>query len=496
VGLAYATTAADVDHLMADDHAVVECLLGHLEEGRGDRRLLADQLAFQLRLHGFAEQDVLSPALTRAGRSDVANASLEEHEDRLRLLHVLDHATPYEEAFEHALRQLAVNVRSHVQVQEEVLLPALRGDVGPERMAELGHAFVDAKRRAPVFPRRRDRSVARLATDASGLLEPQAQQLADAYAALRPRPVEALSPDQARQEPAPADGLRALLAERGMDEPEEVAHVSELTVPGGDGQPLPVRVYHPHGTGPFPLVLWVHSGGWVLFDVDQADASCRGLCNKTQAVVVSPDYRRAPEHPFPAAHEDVLATWRWLRENARHLGAEPSCMGIGGESVGGTMAAATAAQLVLRGEPLPSALVCVYPVTTGEQLGPSMTDSADARPLSRPLLSWMALNTFADQPQAARDPRVDLLALSDAVLGAMPPTLVIGAERDVLRSQGEHFAARLRSAGVHVRYTAYRRVMHEFFGASAVLDKAEQAQREAAAHFAQWFAHGRTRRAG
>jgi acetyl esterase/lipase len=496
VGLAYATTAADVDHLVADDHAVVQCLLGHLEDDRGDRRLLADQLAFQLRLHGFAEEDVVSPALTRAGRSDLANASLTEHEDRLRLLHVLDHATPHEDTFEHALHQLASDVRQHVHVQEEVVLPSLRHEVGAERMAELGHAFVDAKRRAPVFPRRRDRTVARLATDASGLLEPQAQELVDAYAALRPRPVEALPPDQARQEPAPVDGLRALLSERGLDEPEEVARVSDLTIPGGDGQPLPLRVYHPHGEGPFPVVVWVHGGGWVLFDVDQADASCRGLCNKAQAVVVAPDYRRAPEHPFPAAHDDVLATWRWLRHNAQHLGADPHSMSIGGESVGGTMAAATAAQLVLRGEPLPTALVCVYPVTTSEQLGPSMTDSADARPLSRPLLSWMALNAFADSPQASHDPRVDLLSLQDAVLAAMPPTLVIGAERDVLRSQGEHFAARLRCAGVHVRYTAYRRVMHEFFGASAVLDKAEQAQREAAAHFAQWFAHGRTRRAG
>jgi acetyl esterase/lipase len=260
---------------------------------------------------------------------------------------------------------------------------------------------------------------------------------------------------------------------------------------------LPIRVYHPHGEGPFPVVLWVHSGGWVLFDLDQADAACRGLCNKTQAVVVSPDYRRAPEHPFPAAHDDVMATWRWLRAHADHLGADARCMGIGGESVGGTMAAATAAQLITQGEPGPAALVCVYPVTTAEQLGPSMTDSADARPLSRPMLSWMALHAFTDRPQGARDPRVDLLALPESVLAAMPPTLVIGAERDVLRSQGEHFAARLRSAGVYVRYTAYRRVMHDFFGASAVLDKAEQAQREAAAHLSQWFVQKQTgRRAG
>jgi acetyl esterase len=420
----------------------------------------------------------------------------------------VERARPREPDFEDALRQLTREVRDHVRDEEEQLLPALRRRMGPDRLVELGRRFLEAKRHAPLFPRRTEESVGidltggrgdargaalvgrqeRLATDASGLLDPQAQELLDAYASLRPRPVEALRPDQARREPGPADALRTLLLERGMDEREEVGQVSELTVPGGDGQPLTVRLYHPHGIGPFPVVLWVHSGGWVLFDLDTADASCRGLCNKAQAIVASPEYRRAPEHPFPAAYEDVLETWRWLCAHASHIGGDPQRMAIGGESVGGTMAAATVAQLVATGQPAPCSMVCVYPVTTAEQVGPSMTDSADARPLTRPLLSWMAMNAFADRPHAARDPRVDLLRLPDAVLGAMPPTLVIGAERDVLRSQGEQFAARLRSAGVRVRYTAYRRVMHEFFGASAVLAKAELAQREAASHLAECFA--------
>jgi acetyl esterase/lipase/hemerythrin superfamily protein len=508
MGLAYTTAAADIDHLVADDHAVVECLLQHLEEGRGERRVLADQLAFQLRLHAAAEEQVLYPALAEAGWGDAAHDAHADHEAVRRLLGVVERERPREQDFEDALRQLTRDVRRHMRDEETSLLPALRRHVGAERLAQLGARFVEAKRQAPLFPRRTEESVVidlgrrggdargsalvgreeRLATDASGLLDPQAKDLLDAYASLRPRPVEALSPDQARREPDHSDALRALLAERGMDEREEVARVSELSIPGGDGQPLTVRLYHPHGVGPFPVVLWVHSGGWVLFDLDTADASCRGLCNKAQAIVVSPDYRRAPEHPFPAAYDDVLATWQWLSSQAGHIGGDPQRTGIGGESVGGTMAAATVAQLVATGRPTPCALVCVYPVTTTEQVGPSMTDSADARPLSRPLLSWMAMNAFADRPNATRDPRVDLLRLPESVLGAMPPTLVIGAERDVLRSQGEQFAARLRSAGAHVRYTAYRRVMHEFFGASAVLAKAEQAQQEAASHFAQWFA--------
>ena len=155
-------------------------------------------------------------------------------------------------------------------------------------------------------------------------------------------------------------------------------------------------------------------------------------------------------------------------------------MAIGGESVGGTMTAATTLQLAELGEELPAAQVCVYPLTTGQQVGDSMDDAADARPLNRPLLSWMAMHAFEGVPDGAQDRRVALLSLGPERLAGMPPTLVITAERDPLRSQGEQFAQNLEDAGVDVTGTRYQGVMHEFFGASAVMDKAEQAQQEAA----------------
>jgi acetyl esterase/lipase len=231
----------------------------------------------------------------------------------------------------------------------------------------------------------------------------------------------------------------------------------------------------------------VHGGGWVLFTVDTYDASCRGLVNKTGAIVVSPEYRRAPEHVFPAAHDDVIATYRWLRAHAAEIGGDPARIAIGGESVGGNMAAATCWQLALTGEDLPVAQVLVYPLTTGEQFGESMDDAADARPLNRPLLSWMAMHAFEGVSDAARDPRIDLLSIPTAQLAGLPPALVITDERDVLRTQGEEFARHLADAGVPTTLSRYDGVMHEFFGAAAVLDKAREAQYEAAGHLCRAF---------
>lgn len=174
------------------------------------------------------------------------------------------------------------------------------------------------------------------------------------------------------------------MADRGIEGPEQVGSVEDLEIPDAAGGKQQLRVYKPAGAGtsPLPIVMWIHGGGWVLFDIDTYDASCRGLTNKTGAIVVSPNYRRAPEAVFPAAHDDVLAAYRWVVANAAALGGDPSRIGIGGESVGGNMAPATILQLTAT-DPRPVAQVCVYPLTTGEQFGESMTDAADGRPLNR-----------------------------------------------------------------------------------------------------------------
>lgn len=521
--LAYPTLPGDVDHFIADDHAVVERQFQFLEAGRGNRRVLVDQVAFELALHAHAEERVLYPAMADAGETSEVAEAHEEHQEAKELLVTLSGSQPGEPEFEAALAQLIVAIRHHVAEEEQRNLPQFRQAVGPERMAKLGKAFLAAKRAAPTFahpnvphsgPGRalagigvklvdkiRDKASGRqkhLATDPSGVLDAQAQRLLDTFAALEPQPLEILEPKQARLQPTPVDAVLTILKEDGRStEPEPVGNVENITIPGPGGD-LPVRVYTPANTtlaqGSLPIVLWIHGGGWVISTVETYDASCRGVANKTGAIVVSPEYRRAPEHVFPAAHNDVLATYRWIRDNTERLGGDPARIAIGGESVGGNMAAATCLQLARAGEPMPVAQVLVYPLTTTEQFGESMSDAADARPLTRPLLSWMAMHAFDGVPGAATDPRVDLLSVPTDQLAGMPPTLVITSERDVLRTQGEEFARHLQAAGVPVTATRYDGVMHEFFGAAAVLDKAEQAQLEAATHLRRSFTAALTAR--
>lgn len=508
MSLPYRTLPGDLDHLIADDHAVIECQFQHLEAGRGDRRLLVEQISYELALHADAEERIVFPAL-----GDRAAHALREHHQMKELLTVLHHSEPGEARFEETLIQLMYAVRPHAAEEERELLPELRREVGGVRMAALGREFLAAKRGAPthihphaptgklghrltdpaafLLDKVRDLVSGRatdLATDPSGELDPQAQRLIDAFAQLKPLTVEILEPELARLQPTPVDAVRRVLAEDGRPtDPEPVGSVEDIVIPGD----IRVRIYRPrHAVAPLPVIVWVHGGGWVLFSVDTYDASCRGLVNKTGAIVVAPEYRRAPEHVFPAAHDDVLAACRWVRANAVRLGGDPDRLAIGGESVGATMAAATCVQLKGRGEALPAAQVLVCPLTTTEQYGESMIDAADARPLNRPLLSWMAMHAFDGIPGAARDARVDLLSLTAEQLTGLPPALVITGGRDVLRSQGERFAKNLSAAGVPTILSRYDGVMHEFFGAAAVLDKAEQAQREVADHLHAVFFRG------
>ncbi|WP_148575986.1 alpha/beta hydrolase fold domain-containing protein [Nocardioides caldifontis] len=515
MALSYPTRPGDIDHLIADDHAIVERQFQHLEAGRGNRRVLVDQISFELALHAFAEETVLYPDWPEVGMEDEHDDAEHEHQQIKELLVVLGRTEPGEQEFEQALARLMEVVRHHVHDEEDEELPEFRAKAGAERMAELGKQFLAAKRRAPTRPhphapdeglaehiagmlakpldRVRDMLSGKqkeMATDASGLLDPEAQAIVDAHSSLGPLPFEILEPDQARRQPGPDAAVKKVMAERGIDGPEPVASVDDLRIPDAGGGEQTLRVYTPEsgGPGPRPVIMWIHGGGWVLFDIDTYDASCRGLANKTGAIVVSPDYRRAPEAGFPASHDDVLTAYRWVVANAGSFGGDPARVGIGGESVGGTMAAATCLQLAEAGEPLPAAQVCVYPLTTAEQYGDSMDDAADGRPLNRALLSWMAMHAFEGKPEAAKDPRVDLLGVPVERLAALPPTLVITADRDVLRSQGQELARRLEAAGVPTEVRHYDGVMHEFFGAAAVLEKAEDAQQAAARHLTAAFA--------
>lgn len=313
-------------------------------------------------------------------------------------------------------------------------------------------------------------------------LNSQARAVIDELDALGPKPIESLDPEEAREQPTVVDAVRSLLRKRGTDPgPEEVGRVEDRTIPGPDGN-IPVRVYWPKGveeTG-LPVLVYVHGGGWVLDDLDSSEASCRALTNLASCVVVSVEYRRAPEHPFPASHEDVLAATRWAMERADEVGGDPARVAIAGESAGGNMAAATCIELKRAGERLPVFQALVYPVTdfVGRDYR-SYEDSAQAEPFNLAMLEWFARYEMSDPSQAA-DVRLSPLRASNEALSGLPPAIVITAESDPARDQGEAYAHKLMDAGVHVSLTRFPGVMHGFFGMGAVLDSARLAVRQAA----------------
>ncbi len=518
MSLSYPTLPGDLDHMIENDFAIVEAQFAHLEAGRGNRRVLVDQIAFEMSLHGYAVEQVLYPVFEETGQTRDLEQARERNNRAKELLATLLKTDPDQPEFDQALTELMTGVRAQHAGSDAESLPTLRERVGSERLAELGTQFLAAKRKAPTAPHphapdsgvaekiagalakpldnakaKATGSKAELATDASGLLHPQAQAIVDAHSSLEPLPFEILEPEQARKQPGPKQAVQELLRQRGEEAvPEAVGSVEDLDIADAAGGIQRLRIYTPRDVAPnAPVVFWIHGGGWVLFTIDDHyDDSCRGLCNKTGAIVVTPDYRRAPEAVFPASHDDVLTAYRWVQQNAPSFGGDPARIVIGGESVGGNMAPATVLQLAQAGEPTPLAQVLVYPVTTAEQFGESMTDAADGRPLNRALLSWMAMHAFQGQPDAASDPRIDLLGWDDSTLSLMPPTLVITDERDVLRSQGQEFAKKLQAAGVETRESYYPGAFHEFFGASAVFTLAEQAQQDAAQHILAAVAGG------
>jgi acetyl esterase len=311
-----------------------------------------------------------------------------------------------------------------------------------------------------------------------GRPDAQMQQVLDMLASLGGKPVETLTPDEARAQPTAASAVRLLLREQGKStEPEAVAEVLERTVPGPAGA-LPARVYRPEGADALPVLVYFHGGGWVISSPDAYDASARALANGARCVVLSVAYRRAPEHKFPAAHEDCYAAYRWARTRASEVGGDPTRVAVGGEGAGGNLAAAVS--MLARDDrlPVPVHQLLVYPIADYNFDAPSYVAHANAKPLNRPMMRWF-FSHYLRSPRDADTPAISPARVRD--LSGLPPTTVITAEIDPLRSDGEALAERLRQCGVPVDVGGYAGVTHEFFGMGAVVDKATQAVRQAAA---------------
>jgi uncharacterized zinc-type alcohol dehydrogenase-like protein len=313
------------------------------------------------------------------------------------------------------------------------------------------------------------------AGDTSHSVDPQMQRVLDGLAALHGEPIEDLDATAARAQPSPADAVAALLRAHGKStSPEELVpgvRSNDRTIAGAAG-PLAARVYQPAGSGPFPVIVYFHGGGWVIADIDTYDAGARGLCQATSAVVVSVDYRRAPEHRFPAAWDDAIAAYEWVAGHAAELNGNAGQIALAGESAGGTLAVATAIAARNRGNSRVVAVLAVYPVAqTGNDATASYDDSGHAKPLNKAMIAWF-LDKLVTNPEVKADTRLDLI---NADLVGLPPVTIINAEIDPLRSDGEMLEAALKEAGVEVERKVYTGVTHEFFGMAAVLDKAGDA---------------------
>lgn len=297
-------------------------------------------------------------------------------------------------------------------------------------------------------------------------VDPQIQTLLDKGAGVPA--TETLPVDEAR---AQYEARIALMAP-----PAPVAGVAERSIEGPGG-PLKLRIYTPEGAGPFPLLVFFHGSGFVLCSLDTHDGMCRNLCAGSRHVVVSVDYRLAPEHRFPAATEDCLVATRWAAAHAAELGADPARVVVGGDSAGGNLAAVTALRLRDEGGPTPIGQLLLYPVTDWHTPGtPSYAENAEGYGLTRATMEWF-WGHYLDDPSEAADPHAAPLRAPD--LFRLPPAYVMTAEYDPLRDEAEDYGRRLRAAGVPVDMSRWAGMNHGFLFWVGVVDRAGEAMAEA-----------------
>ena len=312
------------------------------------------------------------------------------------------------------------------------------------------------------------------------------QAVLDAHASLKPKPIETLSPAEARTQPTPADAVNVVLKKQDKStDPETLVpgvKSADRSIAGAVGQ-IPARIYTPSGTGPFPVIVYYHGGGWVIGDKQVYDGGARGLAKQANAVVVSVDYRLAPEHKFSASWDDALAAYKWTLANAASINGDPKKLALAGESAGGNLAVATAIAVRDADLQAPLHVLAVYPVSQTSTTTESYEKHANAKPLNRPMIKWF-VDKLINSPSDLKDPRLQLI---DAKLKNLPSVTIINASIDPLLSDGVMLEDALKKAGVPVERKMYSGVTHEFFGMAAVVQKAKEAQEYAGKRLKQAF---------
>ena len=313
-------------------------------------------------------------------------------------------------------------------------------------------------------------------------IDPQMQAVIEQFAASEPpMPITQLSPFQFRNATLPSEAVAQLLMKSGTQPQPAKVDVSHKLLPVGPDEGILTRIYKPMDApeGPMPTIVYYHGGGWVIADLDTYDAGARALAAKSGACVVSVAYRLAPEAPFPTAHRDAFAAYRYVVDNADEFGGDPEAIATAGESAGGNLALAVALVARQNDVKMPVHVVSIYPVADDDTVSASYDQYANAMPLSRPLMQWF-FDRYGPEAEGSDGGPRELIDLIDANLTDVPPTTIINAQIDPLASDGEELEAAIKSAGGEVERKVYNGVTHEFFGMNAVLEQAEEAQQYAA----------------
>ncbi len=293
-------------------------------------------------------------------------------------------------------------------------------------------------------------------------LHPQAAALLELIAALGDPPLEESIAAEAR----------ALRKSRQQPSTEPIHHTRDLDVEG-----IPARLYRPNDRDDLGLLVYFHGGGWVTGDLDSHDNVCRVLANGSGHAGLSVDYRLAPEHPFPAPLEDAITATRWAHAHATELGCRADRLAVGGDSSGGNLAAVVA-QLA----PVPLVYqLLVYPITDCTRSHPSYDENAEGYFLTKASMGWFIGHYLSGGAGSPADPRVSPQFAADHVVAATPPALVITAEFDPLRDEGDAYAQRLAALGVPTSHVYFRGMFHGFFSRGGALDDGRAANALAAA---------------
>ena len=311
-------------------------------------------------------------------------------------------------------------------------------------------------------------------------MDKQMLAVIEQFIAYNTPPLPMLSPRQARMTPNIQDAVKATLHLNNVSPRQPAVSIKGMKIPSTAPDSTLVRIYTPQaGAAPYPVIVYYHGGGWVIGSLDQYEPSCLALAQNTQAIVVSVDYRLAPENKFPAAHLDAYSAYKWVVNNAASFGGSAAKVAVAGESAGGNMATGVCLIAKDSGIAQPKHQLLVYPVANNDLNTASYIKygGPEVQPINKPSVVYFTNNYF-NSPADGDSKLISLVDVAD--LSGLPPATIINSEIDVLQTEGQQLADRLTAAGVANERKLYAGTTHEFFGTWQAVPVANDAQLYAA----------------